>query len=176
MEKILHKKIQESSDHSFSGLLFPAVRLLPESQVSVHESCSWLLQYDNGLVHVKPDCVSMAKAMGGGMPIGAMCTSAKLALTFGPGAHGSTYAGNPVACAASYAQIGEIIDQKLPENADKIGAYFREELLKLPCAPKMFIPFSSFFFPIWNRATVLSMQTLYTLSPEMHGQRTIKSS
>ena len=69
---------------------------------------------------VKPDCVSMAKAMGGGMPIGAMCTSAKLALTFGPGAHGSTYAGNPVACAASYAQIGEIIDQKLPENADKI--------------------------------------------------------
>ena len=86
---------------------------------------------------VKPDCVTMAKAMGGGMPIGAMCTSAKLALTFGPGAHGSTYAGNPVACAASYAQIGEIIDQKLPENADKIGAYFREELLKLPCVKEV---------------------------------------
>ncbi len=86
---------------------------------------------------VKPDCVSMAKAMGGGMPIGAMCTSAKLALTFGPGAHGSTYAGNPVACAASYAQIGEIIDQKLPENADKIGAYFCEELLKLPCVKEV---------------------------------------
>ena len=86
---------------------------------------------------VKPDCVSMAKAMGGGMPIGAMCTSAKLALTFGPGAHGSTYAGNPVACAASYAQIGEIIDQKLPENADKIGAYFREKLLKLPCVKEV---------------------------------------
>lgn len=86
---------------------------------------------------VKPDCVSMAKAMGGGMPIGAMCTSAKLALTFGPGAHGSTYAGNPVACAASYAQIGEIMDQKLPENADKIGAYFREELLKLPCVKEV---------------------------------------
>jgi len=86
---------------------------------------------------VKPDCVSMAKAMGGGMPIGAMCTSAKLALTFGPGAHGSTYAGNPVACAASYAQIGEIMDQKLPENAEKIGAYLREELLKLPCVKEV---------------------------------------
>lgn len=86
---------------------------------------------------VKPDCVSLAKAMGGGMPIGAMCTSAKLALTFGPGAHGSTYAGNPVACAASYAQIGEIMDQKLSENADKIGAYFREELLKLPCVKEV---------------------------------------
>ena len=82
---------------------------------------------------VKPDCVSMAKAMGGGMPIGAMCTSAKLALTFGPGAHGSTYAGNPVACAASYAQIGEIMDQKLPENAEKIGVYFRDKLQNLPC-------------------------------------------
>ncbi len=86
---------------------------------------------------VKPDCVSMAKAMGGGMPIGAMCTSAKLALTFGPGAHGSTYAGNPVACAASYAQIGEIIDEKLPENADKVGAYFREKLSKLPCVKEV---------------------------------------
>ena len=42
-----------------------------------------------------------------------------------------------VACAASYAQIGEIIDQKLPENADKIGAYFREELLKLPCVKEV---------------------------------------
>lgn len=86
---------------------------------------------------VKPDCVSMAKAMGGGMPIGAMCTSAKLALTFGPGAHGSTYAGNPVACAASYAQIGEIMDEKLPENADKVGAYFREKLLNLPCVKEV---------------------------------------
>ena len=86
---------------------------------------------------VKPDCVSMAKAMGGGMPIGAMCTSAKLALTFGPGAHGSTYAGNPVACAASYAQIGEIMDRKLSENAEKIGAYFRDKLQKLPCVKEV---------------------------------------
>lgn len=81
---------------------------------------------------VKPDAVSMAKAMGNGMPIGAMCTSAKLALTFGPGAHGSTYAGNPVACAASYAALGEIIDENLSENSKKVGAYFREKLAKLP--------------------------------------------
>ena len=81
---------------------------------------------------VKPDCVSMAKAMGGGMPIGAMCTSAKLALTFGPGAHGSTYAGNPVCCAASYAQIKEIIDNNLSENSEKMGEYMRGILAKLP--------------------------------------------
>ncbi len=81
---------------------------------------------------VKPDCVSMAKAMGGGMPIGAMCTSAKLALTFGPGAHGSTYAGNPVCCAASYAQISEIIEGKLPQNAKEVGTYFMDKLKDIP--------------------------------------------
>jgi acetylornithine/N-succinyldiaminopimelate aminotransferase len=81
---------------------------------------------------VKPDCVSMAKAMGGGMPIGAMCTSAKLALTFGPGAHGSTFAGNPVACAASYAQIQEIIDNNLSDNSMAKGIYFRDKLKNLP--------------------------------------------
>ncbi len=81
---------------------------------------------------VKPDCVSMAKAMGGGMPIGAMCTSEKLALTFGPGAHGSTYAGNPVCCAASYAQISEIIEENLASNAKEVGAYFMEKLRTIP--------------------------------------------
>lgn len=81
---------------------------------------------------VKPDCVSMAKAMGGGMPIGAMCTSSKLALTFGPGAHGSTYAGNPVACAASHAQISEIIDENLSDNSLKMGEYLRNKLKALP--------------------------------------------
>lgn len=81
---------------------------------------------------VKPDCVSMAKAMGGGMPIGAMCTSAKLALTFGPGAHGSTFAGNPVCCAAAYAQIGEIMDNNLADNSKKMGEYLRGLLEKLP--------------------------------------------
>lgn len=86
---------------------------------------------------VKPDAVSMAKAMGGGMPIGAMCTSTRLALTFGPGAHGSTYAGNPVCCAASYAQINEIIEGKLPENAKRVGAYFMEKLKSLPCVKEV---------------------------------------
>lgn len=86
---------------------------------------------------VKPDCVSMAKAMGGGMPIGAMCTSAKLALTFGPGAHGSTYAGNPVCCAASYAQINEIIDNNLSDNSAKVGEYFKGLLEKLPCVKEV---------------------------------------
>lgn len=81
---------------------------------------------------VKPDCVSMAKAMGGGMPIGAMCTSEKLMNTFGPGAHGTTFGGNPVACAAAYAEITTMIEKKLPQNAKKTGAFFRQELGKMP--------------------------------------------
>lgn len=108
--------------------------LLDEVQTGWGRTGSLMAFMDYG---VKPDCVSMAKAMGGGMPIGAMCTSSKLALTFGPGAHGSTYAGNPVCCAASYAQIKEIIDSKLSDNSRDIGAYFKEQLAKLPCVKEV---------------------------------------
>jgi acetylornithine/N-succinyldiaminopimelate aminotransferase len=81
---------------------------------------------------IKPDAVSMAKAMGGGMPIGAVCATAKLATAFNPGSHGTTYGGNPVCCAASYAQITDMIERKLGENAATVGDYFMAELRKLP--------------------------------------------
>ena len=81
---------------------------------------------------VKPDIVTMAKAMGGGMPIGAMCSSEKIMSTFGPGAHGTTFGGNPVSCAAAYAQIEELLEKKLPENAKEVGAYLREKASTLP--------------------------------------------
>ncbi len=81
---------------------------------------------------VKPDMISMAKAIGGGMPIGVMCTSEKLAKTFSAGAHGSTYAANPVCCAAALAEIDEILENHLAENAKEVGAYFMEQLKKLP--------------------------------------------
>ena len=86
---------------------------------------------------VKPDMVSMAKAIGGGMPIGAMCTSAEIAKVFTPGAHGSTYAANPVCCAAALAEIDEILDNKLYENAKEVGAYFMEQLKSLPCVKEI---------------------------------------
>lgn len=81
---------------------------------------------------IKPDIVSMAKAMGGGMPIGAMATTKKVAVAFGAGAHGSTYAGHALACAASYAAIQEIIEKDLSKNAAEMGQYFADELKKLP--------------------------------------------
>lgn len=82
--------------------------------------------------NVKPDCVSMAKAMGGGMPIGGIACTDRVATAFGPGTHGSTYAGHPVTCAASLAELHEIKDKKLPENAKIVGDYFAAELAKMP--------------------------------------------
>lgn len=81
---------------------------------------------------VKPDCVTMAKAMGGGMPIGACCARKEVAEVFTSGTHGSTYGGHPVACAASLASISEILDNDLSGNAERMGEYFKEKLAKLP--------------------------------------------
>lgn len=81
---------------------------------------------------IKPDIISMAKALGGGMPIGAICASKEVAKAFTPGSHGSTFGGNPVSCAAALAEVNELIDRDLAGNAEKIGAYFMEELSKLP--------------------------------------------
>lgn len=81
---------------------------------------------------IKPDIVSMAKAMGGGLPIGAICATKEVASAFTPGSHGSTYGGNPVACAASLAQIGELLDRDLAGNAKEMGNYFMEQLKDVP--------------------------------------------
>lgn len=81
---------------------------------------------------IKPDIVSMAKAMGGGMPIAAICANEEVSKAFSPGSHGTTYGGNPVCCAASYAQINELLDRDLASNADTMGEYFKCKLKDLP--------------------------------------------
>ena len=81
---------------------------------------------------IKPDIVSMAKALGGGMPIGAICATAGVAKAFTPGSHGTTFGGHPVCCAAALAEVNELLDRDLAGNAAKIGAYFMEQLKTLP--------------------------------------------
>ena len=81
---------------------------------------------------VKPDIVSMAKGLGGGMPIGAICATAEVAKAFTPGSHGTTFGGHPVSCAAAYAEVGELLDRDLAGNAKKMGDYFSEKLAKMP--------------------------------------------
>ena len=81
---------------------------------------------------VKPDIVSMAKALGGGMPIGAICATEEVSKAFTAGSHGTTFGGHPVCCAAALAAIEEMEDKHLAENAAEMGAYFMEKLKTLP--------------------------------------------
>jgi acetylornithine/N-succinyldiaminopimelate aminotransferase len=81
---------------------------------------------------MKPDIVSMAKAMGGGMPIGAICATKEVSKAFTMGSHGTTYGGHPVCCAAALAQINELLDRNLADNAAKMGEYFKAKLATLP--------------------------------------------
>ena len=77
---------------------------------------------------VKPDLFTCAKAIAGGLPMGALVSNAKLADTFGTSAHASTFGGNPVAAAAALAVIEVIEEEKLLENATKIGGLLKEAL------------------------------------------------
>ena len=77
---------------------------------------------------VKPDAFTLAKALGSGVPVGAMIASAKFANVFVPGTHGSTFGGNPLACAAALATIDVIEKEGLVEKAEALGQLFRESL------------------------------------------------
>ena len=81
---------------------------------------------------IKPDIVSMAKALGGGMPIGAICATAEVAKAFTMGSHGSTFGGHPVCCAAALAEVSELLERDLAGNAEKMGDYFCKKLETLP--------------------------------------------
>src|SRR5271169_426189 len=79
-------------------------------------------------VGIKPDIVTLAKALGGGLPIGAMIARPEIASSFTPGSHGSTFGGNPVACAAAVAVIDALEQDGVLENASSVGAYMLERL------------------------------------------------
>lgn len=78
--------------------------------------------------NIKPDIMSLAKTMAGGFPIGAIVATDRVAEAWQPGDHGTTFGGNPLACAAGVATVQEIISQKIPEKVEKDGAYLREQL------------------------------------------------
>ena len=80
---------------------------------------------------VVPDILTMAKAMGNGLPIGAMLTSAKIAAPFIPGTHASTFGGNPVASAAAVATLQIMLADGFLPGVKAKGDYFRAELNKL---------------------------------------------
>ena len=79
---------------------------------------------------VRPDITTMAKGLAGGVPIGAMLAD-KRADIFEPGDHGTTFGGNPIACAAGVATIRTILDEHLIEHADDMGEYLEGRLQEL---------------------------------------------
>jgi acetylornithine/N-succinyldiaminopimelate aminotransferase len=77
---------------------------------------------------VKPDVMTLAKALGGGLPPGAMLAVPEIAEYFKPGHHASTFGGNPVCCAAAKAVLQSIIEDKLLDNAARLGKILLEKL------------------------------------------------
>jgi len=77
---------------------------------------------------ILPDIVTLAKGLGGGVPIGALIASEAAAGGFAPGDHGTTFGGNPLACAAALAVLEEYKQKNLIDAAKEIGAYFKSSL------------------------------------------------
>ena len=82
-------------------------------------------------VGVEPDAITLAKALGGGFPIGALVVRPEYARALRPGTHGSTYGGNPLACAAALAVFEAIDEEHLLENVRRMGEHLRGRLEKL---------------------------------------------
>ncbi len=79
---------------------------------------------------IEPDIFTLAKALGGGVPIGAVCAKERFC-AFEPGDHGSTFGGNAFCAAAANSVLNIIEEEKLVENAQAVGKYFEEKLLEL---------------------------------------------
>jgi acetylornithine aminotransferase len=97
--------------------------MLDEVQTGIARTGTWFaFQHTT----IKPDVMSLAKGLGSGVPIGACVASGKAAEVFTYGKHGSTFGGNPLATAAGLATLNIIEEERLRENAEKIGNLIRE--------------------------------------------------
>ncbi|MGA2093137.1 MAG: acetylornithine/succinylornithine family transaminase [Sedimentisphaerales bacterium] len=105
-----------------------AVMILDEVQTGMGRTGKWFAyqHYD-----IEPDIITLAKALGGGIAIGAMMAKEELAAKLVPGKHASTFGGNCIACAAGIAVVEAIEQDKLLDNANKMGEYAKQKLLQL---------------------------------------------
>lgn len=102
--------------------------MLDEVQTGIGRTGTWFaFQHSN----IQPDVMSLAKGLGSGVPIGACLASGKAAEVFTYGKHGSTFGGNPLACAAGLATLNIIEEENLRENAEKMGDFIRTSLMEM---------------------------------------------
>jgi acetylornithine/N-succinyldiaminopimelate aminotransferase len=112
------KKVREWCDQK--GILL----ILDEIQTGIGRTGSLFAYEQYG---AEPDIMTLAKGLGSGIPIGALLAKEE-ASVFVPGEHGSTFGGNPVACAAAYATLKYIIDHDISGNVRRVGQYLMEGL------------------------------------------------
>lgn len=105
-----------------------ALLILDEIQTGVGRTGTFFAYEQFG---VTPDIVTLAKGLAGGVPVGAFLAKDEVAAAFHPGDHGSTFGGNPLACAAANAVLDTIEAQGLLAHVKEIGAYLVESLTKL---------------------------------------------
>lgn len=105
-----------------------ALLIIDEVQTGMGRSGAWMAHHllAPGVV---PDVVTLAKGLGGGIPIGAVVATGEAASLLGPGQHGTTFGGNPVACAAALAVIDTIRGQDLLGRVERLGSAWARELL-----------------------------------------------
>ena len=105
-----------------------AIMILDEVQTGIGRTGKWFA-YQH--FDVEPDIITMAKALGGGVAIGAMMAKEEIAASLTPGTHASTFGGNCLACAAGIAVIEAIEEDSLLQNAAELGQYAKDKLLEL---------------------------------------------
>jgi len=117
------RQLRELCDAKDSLLVIDAV------QTGMGRTGDWFGYEYSGIT---PDVITLAKGLGGGLPLGAMIALGKAADLFQPGDHGSTFGGNPVTTAAGLAAIKFIESQKLLKKVEKQGAHLMQELALIP--------------------------------------------
>jgi len=102
--------------------------MLDEVQTGVGR-CGTMFAFE--LAGIRPDILTLAKGLGGGVAIGAMLASESVAASFGPGTHGSTFGGNPLSCTAALTVLDEIESAQLLANVQQRGEQLRQGLRDL---------------------------------------------
>lgn len=122
LDKDYLKAVREYCDEKDIVLIFDEV------QTGMGRTGKLFAYMDTG---VEPDIFTSAKALGGGIPIGAVCAKQKFADAFEPGDHGTTFGGNPFACAAGLAVFEAFEKENLVEKAANMGEYFANKLAEV---------------------------------------------
>ncbi|MDO5861204.1 MAG: acetylornithine transaminase [Thermoplasmata archaeon] len=102
-----------------------ALMIIDEVQTGIGRTGEWFGIQNFGVI---PDAVTMAKALGGGVPIGALATTDEFASTMTPGTHGTTFGGSPLVCAAGCATLDVMKRDRLVEHSKALGEKWRSDI------------------------------------------------